>query len=207
MIVDCPRPSGAARAAGRRSARSSREVSQSLRQIEEDGSLALAFSGGKPTRPVIEGAVATLRRRLAWMAKHGIDKQVVRRLGRHGSATSCRRAEGEAWCAARSTTRCWPPPRPSRISCRSPRVPLQRRRARRRRAEGRHQGGLCRRHDRARCRAASARRSMPPISTRSGRPPTRPARSSISIRAFDAGDSARQRFRPGQRASAASPTR
>jgi aminocarboxymuconate-semialdehyde decarboxylase len=48
----------------------------SVRVIEEGGSLAFAFGGGKPTRPVskpLSDAVA----RLAWMDKQGIDRQVV----------------------------------------------------------------------------------------------------------------------------------
>ena len=47
-----------------------------VRQIEADGSLALAFSGGKPTRPVSK-PLSDIPARLAWMAKNGIDKQVV----------------------------------------------------------------------------------------------------------------------------------
>ena len=47
-----------------------------VRQIEADGSLALAFSGGKPTRPVSK-PLSDVSARLAWMAKQGIDKQVV----------------------------------------------------------------------------------------------------------------------------------
>ncbi len=48
----------------------------SVRQIEDGGSLALAFSGGKPTRPVSK-PLSDIPARLAWMAKQGIDKQVV----------------------------------------------------------------------------------------------------------------------------------
>lgn len=48
----------------------------SVRQIEADGSLALAFGGGKPTRPVSK-PLSDISGRLAWMAKQGIDKQVV----------------------------------------------------------------------------------------------------------------------------------
>jgi aminocarboxymuconate-semialdehyde decarboxylase len=47
-----------------------------VRQIEASGSLALAFSGGKPTRPVSK-PLSDIPARLAWMAKQGIDKQVV----------------------------------------------------------------------------------------------------------------------------------
>lgn len=48
----------------------------SVRQIEHGGSLAFAFNGGNPTRPVSE-ALSAIAPRLAWMAKTGIDKQVV----------------------------------------------------------------------------------------------------------------------------------
>jgi aminocarboxymuconate-semialdehyde decarboxylase len=48
----------------------------SVRQIEEGGSLALTFAGGKPTRPVSK-PLSDIPGRLAWMAKNGIDKQVV----------------------------------------------------------------------------------------------------------------------------------
>ncbi|HEY6023426.1 MAG TPA: amidohydrolase family protein [Pseudolabrys sp.] len=48
----------------------------SVRQIEDGGSLALAFAGGKPTRPVSK-PLSDIPARLAWMTKQGIDKQVV----------------------------------------------------------------------------------------------------------------------------------
>ncbi len=48
----------------------------SVRQIEDGGALALAFAGGKPTRPVSK-PLSDIPARLAWMAKQGIDKQVV----------------------------------------------------------------------------------------------------------------------------------
>jgi aminocarboxymuconate-semialdehyde decarboxylase len=47
-----------------------------VRQIEDGGGLALAFAGGKPTRPVSK-PLSDIAGRLAWMAKQGIDKQVV----------------------------------------------------------------------------------------------------------------------------------
>jgi aminocarboxymuconate-semialdehyde decarboxylase len=47
-----------------------------VRQIEADGALALAFAGGKPTRPVSK-PLSDIPARLAWLAKNGIDKQVV----------------------------------------------------------------------------------------------------------------------------------
>ena len=47
-----------------------------VRQIEQDGSLALAFAGGKPTRPVSK-PLSDIPARLAWLAKNGIDRQVV----------------------------------------------------------------------------------------------------------------------------------
>jgi aminocarboxymuconate-semialdehyde decarboxylase len=48
----------------------------SVRQIEEAGSLAFAFAGAKPTRPVSK-PLSDIPARLSWMAKQGIDKQVV----------------------------------------------------------------------------------------------------------------------------------
>ena len=48
----------------------------SLRVIEEGGSLAFAFAGGKPTRPVSK-PLSDIPARLAWMDKQGIDRQVV----------------------------------------------------------------------------------------------------------------------------------
>jgi aminocarboxymuconate-semialdehyde decarboxylase len=47
-----------------------------VRQIEDAHGLALAFAGGKPTRPVSK-PLSDIAGRLAWMAKNGIDKQVV----------------------------------------------------------------------------------------------------------------------------------
>src|SRR3974390_3609883 len=47
-----------------------------VRQIEDGGSLAFAFSNGKPTRPVAK-PLSDIPARLAWLAKNGIDKQVV----------------------------------------------------------------------------------------------------------------------------------
>ena len=68
----------------------------SLRVIEEGGSLALAFAGGKPSRPIMKGLSDTAGR-LAWMDRQGIDRQVV------GSwpdwfGYELPVAEGEAWC-------------------------------------------------------------------------------------------------------------
>jgi aminocarboxymuconate-semialdehyde decarboxylase len=47
----------------------------SLRLIEEGGSLALAFAGGKPSRPIMKG-LGDIAGRVAWMGKEGIDTQV-----------------------------------------------------------------------------------------------------------------------------------
>jgi aminocarboxymuconate-semialdehyde decarboxylase len=68
----------------------------SLRLIEDGGSLALAFAGGKPSRPIMKG-LSDIPGRLAWMEKQGIDKQV------NGSwpdwfGYELPAAEGEAWC-------------------------------------------------------------------------------------------------------------
>jgi aminocarboxymuconate-semialdehyde decarboxylase len=67
-----------------------------LRLIEGDAGLALAFGGGKPSRPVMKG-LGDIAGRLAWMDKQGIDKQVV------GGwpdwfAYELPAAEGETWC-------------------------------------------------------------------------------------------------------------
>ena len=73
----------------------------SLRLVE-DGSgaagpgLALAFAGGKPSRPIMPG-LSDVQARRAWMRKAGIDRQVVGGwpdwFGYELPA-----AEGEAWC-------------------------------------------------------------------------------------------------------------
>ena len=47
-----------------------------VRLIEDGGSLALAFAGGKPTRPVSK-PLSDIAGRVAWMAQQGIDRQVV----------------------------------------------------------------------------------------------------------------------------------
>jgi aminocarboxymuconate-semialdehyde decarboxylase len=48
----------------------------SVRQIEEGGSVAFAFAGSKPTRPVAK-FLTDIPGRVAWMQKQGIDKQVA----------------------------------------------------------------------------------------------------------------------------------
>ncbi|HVV61931.1 MAG TPA: amidohydrolase family protein [Pseudolabrys sp.] len=48
----------------------------SVRQIEDGGGLALAFAGGKPTRPVPK-PLSDIPARLAWMAAQKVDRQVV----------------------------------------------------------------------------------------------------------------------------------
>jgi aminocarboxymuconate-semialdehyde decarboxylase len=47
-----------------------------VRLIEDGGSLALAFAGGKPTRPVSK-PLSDIAGRVVWMAKQGIHRQVV----------------------------------------------------------------------------------------------------------------------------------
>jgi aminocarboxymuconate-semialdehyde decarboxylase len=47
-----------------------------VRLIEDGGSLAFSFAGGKPTRPVSK-PLSDIPARLTWMAKQSIDKQVV----------------------------------------------------------------------------------------------------------------------------------
>ena len=89
----------------------------SLRLVEDGAGLAIAFAGGKPSRPIMKG-LSDVAGRLAWMAKQGIDRQVVGGwpdwFGYELPA-----AEGEALVPGCSTTRSLPPPRPSRASCRS----------------------------------------------------------------------------------------
>lgn len=67
----------------------------SVRVIEEGGSLAFAFAGAKPTRPVSK-PLSDIPGRLAWLKQHGIDRQVcggwVDMFGYELPA-----AEGEAW--------------------------------------------------------------------------------------------------------------
>jgi aminocarboxymuconate-semialdehyde decarboxylase len=68
----------------------------SLRLIEDGTSLAIAFAGGKPSRPIMKG-LSDVAGRLAWMDKQGIDRHVVGGwpdwFGYELPA-----AEGEAWC-------------------------------------------------------------------------------------------------------------
>src|SRR3974390_1586971 len=46
------------------------------RRSKDGGPLAFAFSNGKPTRPVSK-PLSDIPTRLVWLAKNGIDKQVV----------------------------------------------------------------------------------------------------------------------------------
>jgi len=68
----------------------------SLRLIEDGASLAIAFAGGKPSRPISK-ALSDAPGRLAWMDKQAIDRQVVGGwpdwFGYELPA-----AEGQAWC-------------------------------------------------------------------------------------------------------------
>jgi aminocarboxymuconate-semialdehyde decarboxylase len=69
---------------------------RSLRLIEDGASLAMAFAGGKPSRPIMKG-LSDVAGRLAWMDKQAIDRHVVGGwpdwFGYELPA-----AEGEAWC-------------------------------------------------------------------------------------------------------------
>src|SRR5256884_1710651 len=49
---------------------------RSLRLIEDGASLAIAFAGGKASRPIMKG-LSDVAGRLAWMSKQGIDRHVV----------------------------------------------------------------------------------------------------------------------------------
>ena len=78
------------------SIRKERAKFPSLRLIEDGGGLALAFAGGKPSRPIMKGLSDTAGR-LAWMEKQGIDRQV------NGGwpdwfGYELPAAEGEGWC-------------------------------------------------------------------------------------------------------------
>jgi aminocarboxymuconate-semialdehyde decarboxylase len=69
----------------------------SVRLVEGGPSLALAFAGNKPTRPIMKGLSDT-DARLAWMDKQGITHQVV------GGwpdwfGNDLPAAEGEIWCS------------------------------------------------------------------------------------------------------------
>ena len=67
----------------------------SVKVIEEGGSIALAFAGGKPTRPVSKG-LSDVPARIAWMDQQGIDRQVVGGwVDSFGYELPA--AEGEAW--------------------------------------------------------------------------------------------------------------
>jgi aminocarboxymuconate-semialdehyde decarboxylase len=48
----------------------------SVRQIEQEGSLAFSFAGAKPTRPVSR-PLGDIAGRVAWMERNAIDRQVV----------------------------------------------------------------------------------------------------------------------------------
>jgi aminocarboxymuconate-semialdehyde decarboxylase len=68
----------------------------SLKIIDNDAGLALAFGNAKPTRPAMKG-LSDIPGRLAWMQKQGIDKQV------NGGwpdwfGSDLPAAEGETWC-------------------------------------------------------------------------------------------------------------
>src|SRR6185312_9326367 len=56
--------------------RASKARFPNVRQIESADGLALAFAGGKPTRPVSK-PLSDIGGRIAWMDKQGIDRQVV----------------------------------------------------------------------------------------------------------------------------------
>jgi len=76
--------------------RRERQRFPSLRLLDEGAGLALAFAGGKPSRPIMKG-LSDIGARRAWMTKAGIDRQVVGGwpdwFGYELPA-----AEGEAWC-------------------------------------------------------------------------------------------------------------
>ncbi len=116
-----------------------------MRLIEDGGSLAVAFAGGKPTRPVSK-PLSDIAGRLAWMAKQGIDKQVVGGwVDMFGYELPG--AEAEAW--SRLANDCTARGGESRAAFRAAGDRAAGRwHARRRRAEGGGDGGVSRRHDR-----------------------------------------------------------
>src|ERR1043166_7351307 len=68
----------------------------SLRLVEDGPGLALAFAGGKPSRPIMKG-LSDVAGRIAWMDKAGVDRQAI------GSwpdwfGYELPAAEGEIWC-------------------------------------------------------------------------------------------------------------
>ncbi len=68
----------------------------SLRLVEDGGGLAIAFAGGKRSRPIMKG-LSDVAGRLGWMGKQGIDRHVV------GGwpdwfGYELPPAEGETWC-------------------------------------------------------------------------------------------------------------
>ena len=167
----------------------------SLRLIEDGGSLALAFAGGKPSRPIMKG-LSDVAGRLAWMGKQGIDRQVV------GSwpdwfGYELPAAEGEAWCRLINDAQARR--RQGRAAFRAARGRAAAgRRPRRRRAQGRRRGGLPRRDDRhlaARHRQRARRRRPRSVLGGGGRDRRRhPHPSELRCRRC-----ARERLRPRQR--------
>ena len=124
----------------------------SARQIEDGGSLALAFAGGKPTRPVSK-PLSDIPARLAWMAKNGIDRQVV---GGWVDMFGYELPGAEAESLGSARQRLPARRRQDRAAFRAAGDrAARRRRARRRGAERRGESGLCRLHDR---HAATRRR-------------------------------------------------
>src|ERR1700716_1298459 len=68
----------------------------SLRLVEQGESVALAFAGGKPSRPIMKG-LGDVAGRPAWMGREGIQRPG------NGRRPDCfgyelPGAEGEAWC-------------------------------------------------------------------------------------------------------------
>jgi len=68
----------------------------SLRLIEDGASLAIAFAGGKPSRPIMKG-LSDVVGRVAWMDKQGIDRHVVGGWP-DWSGYELPAEEGEGWC-------------------------------------------------------------------------------------------------------------
>src|SRR5947209_15931551 len=73
----------------------------SLRLIEDGASLAIAFAGGKPSRPIMKG-LSDVVGRLAWMDKQG-STVTSSEVGPTGSAMSCRRRKARPGAASSTT--------------------------------------------------------------------------------------------------------
>jgi hypothetical protein len=82
----------------------------SLRLIENEAGLALAFAGGKPSRPIGKG-LSDVAGRVSWMAAQSTTARSSA-AGPTGSAMNCRRGKEKSGAAC-SMLRSLPPQKPS----------------------------------------------------------------------------------------------